>query len=453
MIYALLLPIVRMAVQFYFRRIDVIGLKNIPKKGPVVLIANHPSALLDPLVVAIIAKRQLHFIAAAEYFGNKFTSWLFQRQFNMIPVYRPDRYKKEEFSNTDMFQHCFQRLQDGHVIIIFPEGTSETEKRVRKLKTGTVRMVLGAQVHSNVRIPIIPIGLNYTNPHRFQSDVIVRIGEQIYLPEPLTVQDTHGVQAATEYLEEKLIECVFHIADEKMEKYIHRIEQVFNDQLFEDLNISDSEVHRKFIASKDVINSVEFFEEEAPEKVMEVNKELDLYFDEVGKLPMHGRLMKYANKRISLFDAILIVLISPFFIAGYILNAVPFYTSGYYFKHRFLPKFNKYDESGEPLLHPVFGGSLAFALGSSFFIVWYLILFILCGVSIGWIWGLYLILSAYLLGQLSLYYVGLYRKVKDILTFRRIRNRHRDQMKIVLEQHQKLIKLLQRYASLYLEQR
>ena len=73
----------------YFRKFTVSGVDNIPKSGPVIFVANHPSALVDPLVIVTSIKRKVHSIAAVEFFGGKLMTWILKNKFYMIPVYRP----------------------------------------------------------------------------------------------------------------------------------------------------------------------------------------------------------------------------------------------------------------------------------------------------------------------------------------------------------------------------
>ena len=49
------------------------------------------------------------------------------------------------------------------------------------IKTGVAIIALGAEAKYNFELDlsIVPIGLNYSNPHNFKSDVFVNIGKPI----------------------------------------------------------------------------------------------------------------------------------------------------------------------------------------------------------------------------------------------------------------------------------
>ena len=72
MIYSLIKYLLKVTIYSYFRRVTILGKEHIPARGPVIFVANHPSALMDPLVVITGIKRRINPIAAAEFFGGEF---------------------------------------------------------------------------------------------------------------------------------------------------------------------------------------------------------------------------------------------------------------------------------------------------------------------------------------------------------------------------------------------
>ena len=57
--------LVQALVRFYYPRIEVGGGGRVPEKGPVLVVANHPNSVLDPIVVGIAAGRPVKFLAKA----------------------------------------------------------------------------------------------------------------------------------------------------------------------------------------------------------------------------------------------------------------------------------------------------------------------------------------------------------------------------------------------------
>ena len=112
MIYNILKPLVSISLRAYFKRIDVKGKEHLDYKH-LLLVSNHPSAMFDPLLIAVASKKQLHFIAGIEWFGKGLKKWLFTKHFNMIPVYRPWLKTGKNQDNKDMFRECYMSLERG----------------------------------------------------------------------------------------------------------------------------------------------------------------------------------------------------------------------------------------------------------------------------------------------------------------------------------------------------
>src|SRR5690554_2286078 len=69
----------------------VIGRRNVPKKGAVILASNHLS-FIDSVVITLVAPRSVSFLAKADYFtGEGFKGWLSRSFFTgigAVPVVR-----------------------------------------------------------------------------------------------------------------------------------------------------------------------------------------------------------------------------------------------------------------------------------------------------------------------------------------------------------------------------
>ena len=47
MVHRLVIALIRIIANTFFRRIDVVGIENVPEEGPVIFAGNHPNALMD----------------------------------------------------------------------------------------------------------------------------------------------------------------------------------------------------------------------------------------------------------------------------------------------------------------------------------------------------------------------------------------------------------------------
>ena len=89
-----------------------------------------------------------------------------------------------------VFDSVHDRLNEGSVVGIFPEGGSHDRTELLPIKSGVSQMALGAMAkYPNLisQLKIIPVGINYFKGHRFRSRVFVDIGEPI-IPSPTLVE-------------------------------------------------------------------------------------------------------------------------------------------------------------------------------------------------------------------------------------------------------------------------
>lgn len=124
-------------------KFDFEGVQNIPREGGAVLSINHIGYLDFALAgtAALPAGRYVRFMAKKEIFDNKLAGPL-MRGMHHICVDRS--------SGTASFVAALRALRSGEVIGIFPEGTISVSFEIKELKTGAVRLAMGAGV------PVIP---------------------------------------------------------------------------------------------------------------------------------------------------------------------------------------------------------------------------------------------------------------------------------------------------------
>jgi len=67
-----------------FHGLQFHGLENIPRQGPVIIAANHPS-YFDPVVLSLATERHIRFFALAELLRIPLIGW-FLRQWGILPV-------------------------------------------------------------------------------------------------------------------------------------------------------------------------------------------------------------------------------------------------------------------------------------------------------------------------------------------------------------------------------
>src|SRR6476620_165467 len=171
--------IISIALRLFFRRIEVVNVERVPKKGALLFVLNHPNGLVDPALVFVSLPRRISFLAKSTLFDNPIGAFVL-RTFEILPVYRRiDEGAKLE-SNFATFDNCFELLRRGRCIAIFPEGISHDEPQLQKMKTGAARIALGAISDPSEPasgLKIVPVGLYYTSKTSFRSEALIPYGE------------------------------------------------------------------------------------------------------------------------------------------------------------------------------------------------------------------------------------------------------------------------------------
>src|SRR5436190_16924901 len=120
------------------------GRFNVPRRGPVLLIANHQS-FIDPPAIGIAAPRHLHYLARKTLF-KKGGMGLFLRVVNSVPI-------DQEGVGKDGMRAILARLEAGQAVLVFPEGERTPDGQVHPLRPG-IGLLL-----KRVRAPIVPVAI------------------------------------------------------------------------------------------------------------------------------------------------------------------------------------------------------------------------------------------------------------------------------------------------------
>lgn len=118
------------------------GVENIPPKGGALLAANHQS-YLDPPLVAACLPREMHFMARRSLFRNPLFRALIVRC-NAFPIER-------DTADVKGVKEAIARLQAGHLLLVFPEGTRTRDGSIGPMKPGVGILA------ERAACPIVPV--------------------------------------------------------------------------------------------------------------------------------------------------------------------------------------------------------------------------------------------------------------------------------------------------------
>ena len=197
-LYIFLRFLIKIALHAYYKKIIVQGRENLPLNQPVILVANHQNALIDPLVVGTHISLRPYFLTRAAVFKNSIAAYLLNLV-QMLPVYRVLDGFSTIPQNQGTFQKTNQVLQQNGSVLIFAEGNHSMVRNIRPLSKGFTRMAYGALAEApEIKPVVIPIGIQYSAHKKSGSLVKISIGKPIPVdPEPSqALKLTRQVEAA-----------------------------------------------------------------------------------------------------------------------------------------------------------------------------------------------------------------------------------------------------------------
>jgi len=99
-----------------------------------------------------------------------------------------------------MYSAVFGCLAEGKCLGIFPEGGSHDRTDLLPLKAGVAVIALNAFSKHHIRVPIVPVGLNYLRGHHFRGRVVVEFGAPVHVDDALYAQHETDKRLATDAL-------------------------------------------------------------------------------------------------------------------------------------------------------------------------------------------------------------------------------------------------------------
>lgn len=163
MLYRLGIFLCKVLVHLLFR-CEVEGLEHVPANDGFILAANHRTNF-DPLFVAAPLRQQVHFMAKAELFKNKF----FGKLLLGLGAFPVERGK----GDTGAIGWATGVLRGGGVLGMFPEGTRSKDGKPGRPKSGA------AMIACQTGEDVLPCAVCYGEKLGFRSLVRVRYGKPI----------------------------------------------------------------------------------------------------------------------------------------------------------------------------------------------------------------------------------------------------------------------------------
>ena len=150
-----------------FTHLKVTGRENVPRKGAVLVVANHLN-FSDPVLLGAFMARQLFFMAKGELFRYRLAGY-FLGSLGAFPVHR-GRLDRKAIRRSE------QVLSEGKALLMFPEATRSPHASLQRALSGS------ALIASRQNVPILPVAITGT------ERMVKRFWLYLYRPRPrLTV--------------------------------------------------------------------------------------------------------------------------------------------------------------------------------------------------------------------------------------------------------------------------
>ncbi|PKF63878.1 1-acyl-sn-glycerol-3-phosphate acyltransferase [Psychromonas sp. psych-6C06] len=161
--------------------------EKLPQKGPALLAPNHNSHLDTMVLISLYPLSKIHKVrpvAAADYFlSNRLLAWFSLNVIGIIPLDR-----KGGTARDEIFSECLKALDNGDILVVFPEGSRGEPEQLSNLKRGIFYL---SKEYGHVPItPIVMHGLGRSLPRG--EGLFVPFNCDIVIGDSLLIQESAG---------------------------------------------------------------------------------------------------------------------------------------------------------------------------------------------------------------------------------------------------------------------
>ncbi len=234
--YRWIVAFLRLLVRCFFRRVEVVGLENVPAAGGGIVVSWHPNGLVDPALILTSFPRQVVFGARHGVFRIPVLGTIV-KNIGTVPILRamdlPNMTPAERVAaNAKSLDALAARIADGAFSALFPEGTSHDAPHLIEMKAGAARLYYQARSRQEAGAApsvILPVGLHYDDKDLFRSNAMVEFAEPLVVPSELapgsgwdeaTIKDK--AKQLTAEIERVLCEVVLATESWQLYRLMHR---------------------------------------------------------------------------------------------------------------------------------------------------------------------------------------------------------------------------------------
>jgi len=173
-------------------RVRAIGVKNVPREGPLLLAPNHFSQM-DHFFVGLYLRRKIRFMAKSQLFGPPVLTYVYSHG-GVFPVRRGHH-------DEEAFKTAFAILEQDGMLLVYAEGGRQRTGGLGKARPGIGRIALEAGV------PVVPVAVHGSaSVRRWKRlrfpKVTVQYGKPLTFPVEEAPSRERQLEAATEVFEQ-----------------------------------------------------------------------------------------------------------------------------------------------------------------------------------------------------------------------------------------------------------
>jgi 1-acyl-sn-glycerol-3-phosphate acyltransferase len=252
----------------FYRKVIVFGRDNISPDNSNIFAPNHQNALMDALAVLFTHKGQPIFLARSDIFRRRPIA-AFLYFLKMLPVYRLRDGFSSVKGNDKIFEKTVDVLRNKSGLVILPEGDHSGFHRLRQLKKGICRIAFQADEATgfNLKIKIIPVGLEFSNYTRYRQVLTVVYGDPIEVSDYFNSYRENPEKALNELrsrLSEEIKNLMIHIESEVDYEAIDELRNIINGRFSDDIRYPKIFRDRKLI---DKLNQLRVSDPETLSKI------------------------------------------------------------------------------------------------------------------------------------------------------------------------------------------
>jgi 1-acyl-sn-glycerol-3-phosphate acyltransferase len=308
----------------FYRKVIVIGKDNLDFSVPTIFAPNHQNALMDAMAVLCTLDRQLVFLARADIFRKKFVASLLYF-LKILPVYRiRDGYENLK-QNDETFRDTLRVMEHRNGVVILPEGSHATYRKLRQLKKGICRIAFQTAEASDFKneINIVPVGLEYSHYWLFRQVLTVVYGHPLHVSEYYDSYRENPNRAIVELrdrLSSEMKKVMVHIEDDENYDAINELRSIINEKY------NDSIRYPKLFRDNRLISKINELHDKDPESYSQVCNDSLTVRNLAGELKLTYRLLRKKKHLLGwLMASVLFLLVTlPVFVVGTLLNIVLF---------------------------------------------------------------------------------------------------------------------------------